>query len=97
MSKVRMVVGSANVKSGINKEFALNIKAYADQVYPGLIKDIYKNLDNDEKYFNDFAPEYIVLREQIDNDIKAIAEEEALLKKFKSWQKGVSDADFAFC
>ncbi len=41
MSKVRMVVGSANVKSGINKEFALNIKAYADQVYPGLIKDIY--------------------------------------------------------
>lgn len=41
MSKVRMVVGSANVKSAINKEFALNIKAYADEVYPGLIKDIY--------------------------------------------------------
>ena len=41
MSKVRMVIGSANVKSAINKEFALNIKAYADEVYPGLIKDIY--------------------------------------------------------
>ncbi len=41
MSKVRMVVGSANVNSAINKEFALNIKAYADEVYPGLIKDIY--------------------------------------------------------
>lgn len=41
MSKVRIVIGSANVKSNINKEFALNIKAYADEVYPGLIKDIY--------------------------------------------------------
>lgn len=41
MSKVRMVVGSANQNSAINKEFALCIKAYADEVYPGLIKDIY--------------------------------------------------------
>ena len=41
MSKVRMVIGSANVNSAINKEFALSIKAYADEVYPGLIKDIY--------------------------------------------------------
>ncbi len=41
MSKIRIVIGSANVKSAINKEFALNIKAYADEVYPGLIKDIY--------------------------------------------------------
>ena len=41
MSKVRMVVGSANQNSEVNKEFALCIKAYADEVYPGLIKDIY--------------------------------------------------------
>ncbi len=41
MSKVRMVVGSANQNSNINKEFALCIKSYADEVYPGLIKDIY--------------------------------------------------------
>lgn len=41
MSKVRMVVGKGNANSGVNKEFALNIKAYADEVYPGLIKDIY--------------------------------------------------------
>lgn len=41
MSKVRMVVGSANSNSAVNKEFALTIKAYADEVYPGLIKDIY--------------------------------------------------------
>lgn len=41
MSKVRMVIGSANANSEVNKEFALSIKAYADNVYPGLIKDIY--------------------------------------------------------
>lgn len=41
MSKVRMVVGAANKNSQINKEFALCIKSYADEVYPGLIKDIY--------------------------------------------------------
>ena len=41
MSKVRIVIGQANTNSEINKEFALNIKAYADTVYPGLIKDIY--------------------------------------------------------
>ena len=41
MSKVRMVIGSANANSSVNKEFALTIKAYADEVYPGLIKDIY--------------------------------------------------------
>lgn len=41
MSKVRMVVGAANQNSAENKEFAYTIKAYADEVYPGLIKDIY--------------------------------------------------------
>lgn len=41
MSKIRMVVGSANANFAVNKEFALNIKAYADEVYPNLIKDIY--------------------------------------------------------
>lgn len=41
MSKIRMVVGSANTNSSANKEFALSIKSYADEIFPGLIKDIY--------------------------------------------------------
>ncbi len=53
MSKVRMVIGSANKNSEINKEFALNIKAYADAVYPGLIKDIYIGKGNyNQQLFN---------------------------------------------
>lgn len=46
MSKVRMVVGSANQNYYENKDFAYAIKAYADEVYPGLIKDIYMGKGN---------------------------------------------------
>lgn len=46
MSKVRMVVGSGNANYLENKEFAKSIKAYADEVYPGLIKDIYMGKGN---------------------------------------------------
>ncbi len=41
MSYIRMVVGSASANYEENKNFAYTIKAYADEVYPGLIKDIY--------------------------------------------------------
>lgn len=41
MSKVRMVVGGGNANSSANKNLALKIKAYADEVYPNFIKDIY--------------------------------------------------------
>ncbi len=46
MSKVRMVVGSANQNYYENRDFAYAIKAYADEVYPGLIKDIYMGKGN---------------------------------------------------
>lgn len=41
MSAVRMVVGSSSKNYEENKKFAYKIKSYADEVYPGLIKDIY--------------------------------------------------------
>lgn len=40
-SKIRLLVGRGNQNAAVNKEFALTIKAVADRVYPGLIKDIY--------------------------------------------------------
>ena len=46
MSKIRMVVGRANANSEANKSFALEIKAYADEVYPNLVKDIYLGKGN---------------------------------------------------
>ena len=41
MSAVRMVVGLSSKNYEENKKFAYKIKSYADEVYPGLIKDIY--------------------------------------------------------
>lgn len=41
MSSVRMVVGASSKNYEENKNFAYTIKSYADEVYPGLIKDIY--------------------------------------------------------
>lgn len=41
MSKIRMVIGSANANFDENQKFAYSIKGYADSVYPGFIKDIY--------------------------------------------------------
>ena len=41
MSHVRMVVGASSANYEENKKFAYTIKAYADEVYPGLVKDIY--------------------------------------------------------
>lgn len=41
VSKIRLLVGRGNQNAEVNKEFALTIKAVADRVYPGLIKDIY--------------------------------------------------------
>ena len=41
MTKVRLLVGRSNQNASANKEFAAQIKAVADRMYPGLIKDIY--------------------------------------------------------
>lgn len=41
VSMIRLLVGRGNQNAEVNKQFALTIKAVADRVYPGLIKDIY--------------------------------------------------------
>lgn len=46
MTSIRMVVGTGNQNYYENREFAYAIKAYADDVYPGLIKDIYMGKGN---------------------------------------------------
>lgn len=57
-SKVRLLVGRGNQNKEVNKEFALKIKAVADKVYPGLIKDIYMGKGT---YNQDLAPHSILL------------------------------------
>ncbi|MBQ2700510.1 MAG: stage II sporulation protein P [Clostridia bacterium] len=52
LSKIRLLVGRGNQNASANKAFAVKLKAVADKVYPGLIKDIYmgKGVYNQDLY-----------------------------------------------
>ena len=57
-SKVRLLVGRGNQNMEVNKDFALTVKAVADRVYPGLIKDIYMGKGT---YNQELAPHSLLL------------------------------------
>ena len=58
MSMVRLLVGKSNQNKEANLSFAKQIKAVADKVYPGLIKDIYMGKGS---YNQDLAPRSVLL------------------------------------
>ena len=57
-SQIRLLVGRSNQNSEVNRAFAKQIKAIADQQYPGLIKDIFIGKGN---YNQDLSPNAILL------------------------------------
>lgn len=58
MSMVRLLVGKSNQNNEANLSFAKQIKAVADNMYPGLIKDIYMGKGS---YNQDLAPRSVLL------------------------------------
>ncbi len=58
MTKVRLVVGRQNPNREANLELAKNIKAIADEQYPGLVKGIFNARGN---YNQDIGPRTILL------------------------------------
>ena len=58
MSMVRLLVGKSNQNNEANLSFAKQIKAVGDNVYPGLIKDIYMGKGS---YNQDLAPRSVLL------------------------------------
>ena len=72
ISKVRLFVGRSNPNAAANKQFARQLKAAADEAYPGLIKDIFigRGNYNQELYANSILLEFGT--HEIDKD-KAIA------------------------
>ena len=58
MTKVRLLVGKSNQNAGANKAFAAQIKAVGDEMYPGLIKDIYIGKGT---YNQDLMPQAVLL------------------------------------
>lgn len=57
-SKVRLLVGRSNPNADANRAFAKEIKAAADEAYPGLIKDIYIGKGN---YNQEIYPRSVLL------------------------------------
>ena len=57
-SKVRLFVGKTNANAAENRAFAKKLKAIGDEMYPGLIKDIYIGKGN---YNQDLYPRAILL------------------------------------
>lgn len=58
ISKVRLFVGRSNQNAEANRAFAQEIKAVADEEYPGLIKDIYIGKGN---YNQELYPQALLL------------------------------------
>ena len=58
MTRVRLLVGRSNQNAAANKAFAAQIKAVADEMYPGLIKDIYIGKGT---YNQDILPQAVLL------------------------------------
>ena len=58
ITRVRLLVGRSNQNAAANKQFATQIKAVADEVYPGLIKDIYVGKGT---YNQDLMPQAVLL------------------------------------
>ncbi len=69
MSSVRMVVGKSSANYEENKNFAYMIKSYADEVYPGLIKDIYFGKGNYNQQLTNRAMLFEMGCENIEKDL----------------------------
>lgn len=60
-----------------------------------LFKGITDGMKEDSQYFADFAPEYEVLRGEVERCEKEASDLEQLLKSFKSWEKKLSPSDMS--
>lgn len=69
MSAIRMVIGRSSANYEENKKFAYSIKAYADKVYPGLIKDIYTGRGNYNQQLSSRAMLFEMGCENIEKDL----------------------------
>lgn len=69
MSSIRMVVGASSANYEENKNFAYRIKGYADEAYPGLIKDIYFGKGNYNQQLSTRAMLFEMGCENIEKDL----------------------------
>ncbi len=94
MSSVRMVVGKSSLNYEENKKFAYTIKAYADEVCPGLIKDIYIGKGNYNQQLSSRAMLFEMGCENIEKDL-VLTTTKYLAKVVDAVLYGTNTADVA--
>lgn len=86
------IVENVNAQRRSNK-FEENKNNIKDAINDTFI-EIYDELNSDEKYINDFAPEYKILEQQVKQDQKDIEKQKMYLQKFAEWEARFSNVDF---
>ena len=102
-TKALPLVGAAvNVVSNIvenvtaqekNKKFEKTKDEIKDAIND-TFHDIYDMLNSDDKHIDDFAPQYRVLEQQVNQDKNDIEDQKMYLKIFSEWKKHYIDVDF---
>lgn len=76
-----------------NRKFEKNKQELKDAIN-GVFHELDDMLNSDEKYIDDFAPQYKILEAQIKQDKEDIINQEKYLEKFKEWNKKIIDTNF---
>ncbi len=76
-----------------NKKFE-NTKNDIKDAINDTFREIYDMLNSDEKYIDDFAPQYRILEQQVNQDQSDIEEQKLYLKKFAKWKKHFIEVEF---
>ena len=76
-----------------NKKFE-NSKEKIRESIEDTFDEIIKMLDNEEKFIDQFAPQYRMLEEQISQDKKDIDQQDQLTEKYKAWRSEVVEVDY---
>ncbi len=77
-----------------NKQFEHNkdeIKTAISEAF----NDIKNTLNDNDKFFAEFAPQFTILEQQIQQDEKTIEEHSQLIENFRKWKKHAVDAEFS--
>ena len=87
---------AANKEQKRNRQFQNTKDDLKDEIRQ-LFREVRNGLEDDEKYFAEFVPDYGMLQDLIRDDEAAICAQEQLLRSFKAWEKKITESDLTFC
>lgn len=89
---VSNVVGNAMTQAS-NRKFEESKKDIIKNIHT-VFTEVQNTLRDDEKYLEQFAPEYKILVQQLKKDRDTENRQKELIRKFREWKKDAVDANF---